>query len=785
MDTNNDPLIAQAAPPLFTLYCADSRGNAKNTHYPHKMEVRDEASLKEAVSRDYVCGEFRDAYRGNGNFIGSDCLAMDCDNDHSDNPEEWKTPLDVAAVFPNVRFAVQYSRNHNKQKGGFSPRPRFHIIFLIAYEQSPEQYRNIKIRLTELFPYFDTNAVDTARFLFGTEDAQVEIHPGDMNLTDFLDRSALPVPVAPSSACPQRQQTGDLGKIIPEGQRNSIMHQYALRLLKRFGNEGREGYEQFLTRAQDCRPPLTYQELDTIWGNAQSFYEKTIASSDGYVPPDEYDILAATYRPDDYSDVGQAKALARIYRNQLRWSSATSFLCFDKGYWMESESRAQALLHDLTEHQMKEAESEMRQLQKEADDAVVAYNGDIPDNVKEHLQQRMSSAQKYLAFVTQRRNSNFISAALREVHPMVEIDPEQLDSNEFLLTTPNATYDLQKGMEGGRPHSPNDFITKITAVSPGQKGQELWLSFLSQIFHNDPELIDYRQMICGLTTIGKVFVEAVIIAYGDGGNGKSTFWNAIFMALGDYGGRISADTLTVGCYRNTKPELAEIRGKRLLIAAESQEGARLNESLIKQLCSTDDVFAEKKYKDPFKFKPSHTLVLYTNHLPRVSSSDTGIWRRLIVTPFTASIQPDQDIKNYGDYLFQNAGEYILAWVIEGARKVIEVRFKLVMPQCVQDAVNEYKNQNDTLGRFLSEKCELGENFEVRSGELYQQYSLFCRSINESASSTTDFYSSLERYGLKHLKRSNRRFITGLRFLEQDSSSPVMSAETAFTPPILN
>ena len=54
------------------------------------------------------------------------------------------------------------------------------------------------------------------------------------------------------------------------------------------------------------------------------------------------------------------------------------------------------------------------------------------------------------------------------------------------------------------------------------------------------------------------------------------------------------------------------QGKRLLIAAELEEGMRLNTSNVKQLCSTDEVYAEKKYKDPFSYVPTHTLVLYTN-----------------------------------------------------------------------------------------------------------------------------------------------------------------------------
>ena len=78
-------------------------------------------------------------------------------------------------------------------------------------------------------------------------------------------------------------------------------------------------------------------------------------------------------------------------------------------------------------------------------------------------------------------------------------------------------------------------------------------------------------MICGLAAVGKVEVEALIIAYGCGRNGKSTFWNSVSRVLGLYSGNISADTLTFGCRRNVKPEMAEVKGKRLLIAAEMQE----------------------------------------------------------------------------------------------------------------------------------------------------------------------------------------------------------------------
>ena len=206
---------------------------------------------------------------------------------------------------------------------------------------------------------------------------------------------------------------------------------------------------------------------------------------------------------------------------------------------------------------------------------------------------------------------------------MVLVKTDALDADPFLLNTPGNTYDLRQGLSGARPASPHDHMTKITAVTPSDEGKEIWSAALNTVFCNDQELIDYVQMICGLSAIGQVNSEAMILAYGTGKNCKSTFWNTIARVLGSYSGCLSTDALTFGCNRNIKPEMAEARGKRLLIAAELPSGARLNDSIVKQLCSTDPIQAEKKYQVPFSFIPSHTLVLYTNHLPKVDAQDYG------------------------------------------------------------------------------------------------------------------------------------------------------------------
>ena len=749
---------------MFTLYHADFIGNPGNCSYPYKVKITDADSLIAAVGHDYVCAEYRNNYRNGENFIGSDCLPVDCDNDHSENPGDWVLPTNIMEAFPGVTFAVHFSRYHLREKNGKPARPKFHVLLPIEYMTVATAYSNMKKLVNSIFPFFDTQALDAARFFFGTNDPEVEIYAGSMNLTEFLDGDEFD-----AGAKDDRQDH----QVIPEGSRNATLSRFAGRVIKKFG-DGDDAFQCFLEETAKCSPPLDESELMTIWHSAQKFFAR-VAQQEGYIAPESYN-NPDSYKPGDFSDVGQAEVLAKYFSGELRYSPATHFIRYSSHYWQESEPGAQAVTHELTRRQLEEATNELQSAMK-----LLTENGarEILENAsKAKVESLMNnsqleaykcflSAKAYQAFAIRRRDSKNITATLKESRPMLEISPRDLDADCFLLCTPAATYDLRNGMAGAKEHSPEDFMTKMTSVSPSVKGEQVWQNSLNLIFCSNQELINYVQMICGLAAIGKVYVEALIIAYGDGRNGKSTFWNAVSRVLGLYSGNISADTLTIGCRRNIKPEMAEVKGKRLLIAAEMQEGARLNDSMVKQLCSTDDVFAEKKYKDPFSFTPCHTLVLYTNHLPKVSASDNGIWRRLIVIPFDAKIEGSSDIKNYGEYLYLNSGESILAWVIEGAKKVIALDYKIPVPACVQQAITEYRAQNDWFGHFLEDKCEVNLAFRESSSSLYRAYRNYCIDTNEYIRSTTDFYTTLEAAGYGRIKVKNKRFFKGLRLKIDD------------------
>lgn len=743
----------------FTLYRSNCLEVPENCTYPHKVEITGKDSLIEAVKHDYVCAEYQGNYRSNDNFIGSDCLPVDCDNDHSDDPEEWVYPSDVATAFPGVAFAVHYSRNHMKAKGGKAARPKFHVFFAINRVTEPGQYSEMKKLVNTIFPYFDTKALDAARFFFGTKEPEVDIFDGPMTLTTFLADDDFDATMDSGSY-------GDI--VIPEGSRNATLSHYAGRILKRFGNTD-EAHKHFAEVAACCQPPLEQSELDSIWRSAQRFYGK-VAAQEGYIPPEQYN-QDLQLKPSDYSDVGQATVLAKEYEGKLRYSPSTDFLVYNGRFWEESKPKSQAVAQELTTRQLEEAETEIKKATDEMmkngawellasmgpKKAAMAFSSEQARSF-----QKYENATAYRNYAIKRRDSKYITAALKEAHPMVEIDQRQLDADEFLLNTPSATYDLRIGLPSAHEHTPADFITKQTTVDPSDDGMDIWQDALETFFCADNELIDYVQEIAGLSAIGKVCVEGLIIAYGEGRNGKSTFWNTLSRVLGTYSGNMSADTLTVGCKRNVKPELAEAKGKRIIIAAELEEGMRLNTSNVKQLCSTDEIYAEKKYKDPFSFVPSHTLVLYTNHLPKVGAIDAGTWRRLIVIPFNAKIEGSSDIKNYADYLFNKAGGAILKWIMTGAKRVIEKDYHIVKPAVVEAAIQKYKDNNDWLSQFLDECCEIDSSYSAKSGDVYNAYRSYCMQVGDYIRSTTDFYTALECAGFERKRSKSARLLFGLQ-----------------------
>ena len=739
----------------FTLSTAANFGLASNTIYPHQQTITNAQELEQAVHYDHVCGQFKNNQRTIANFIKADCLIMDCDNDHSDDPTTWIKPANIANYFDDVSYAITLSRNNMKAKHHKVPRPKFHVYFPITEITDAKTYAELKHEIQEYFPYFDDNALDAARFVFGVPSTKATWHEGTQTVDQFVMAQRYFA----------RQGVG----IIREGKRNATLSHFAGRVIMRLGNTA-EARQAFQDEATKCDPPLREQELRTIWHSAVKFGQR-MASQPGYVPPAEYNQPDDNLQPNDYSDTGESYVFVNNCKNRVCYTSQSGFMWFDGKVWQESEPLALGEVQRFTDKQLADAQLRVAKSYKAIQENGVAtalqtmgrtkasrtFNDEQQAAFKD-----FENAKSYEAFILKERSTRGINGILTNARPKLVKKINEFDADPFLLNTPVGPFNLKKGLHGLQEIKSSELITKSTSCIPGNQGMDLWQEALKTFFCNDQALINYVQEIVGLVAIGQVYLEALIIAYGNGRNGKSTFWNTIANVLGTYTGHLSADALTTGVRRNVKPEMAEVKGKRLIISAELEEGKRLNTSIVKQLCSTDEIYAEKKYMKPFSFTPSHTIVLYTNYLPHVGGNDEGIWRRLIVIPFKATIAKRNDIKNYAQYLTEKAGPAVLQWIIEGARRTIQQNYQLSTPAAVTKAVQAYHADNDWLGHFLNENCELDPSYEQKSGDLYQKYREYCQGIGEYTRSTTDFYTALKNAGFKRQHKQSGRFIKGLR-----------------------
>ena len=138
------------------------------------------------------------------------------------------------------------------------------------------------------------------------------------------------------------------------------------------------------------------------------------------------------------------------------------------------------------------------------------------------------------------------------------------------------------------------------------------------------------------------------------------------------------------------------------------------------------------------------------------------WRRLTVIPFNATITGDSDIKNYTDYLYEHCGGAILEWMIEGAKRFINAKFHIRIPNCVSAAVENYHSENDWVSAFLEECCEQGDTYSAKAGDLYQFYRSYCESIGEFKRSPQEFKTAITSFGFTWHKFKTGAVYTGLR-----------------------
>ena len=309
----------------------------------------------------------------------------------------------------------------------------------------------------------------------------------------------------------------------------------------------------------------------------------------------------------------------------------------------------------------------------------------------------------------------------------ITITADQLDADPWAPNTLSGIVDLRTGEL--RDATPGDLCAKLapSLFTPAAKCPR-FERFLERIFAHDHELISYVQRLIGVFLTGDISEQVFPVFYGEGANGKSVLTDLIASLLGDYTGQAPESLVTVNAGSDHPTELADLQGRRLVIATETEQGKRLRVGLIKKM--TGDMRMKGRFmrQDFFEFDRTHKTILVTNHRPEVSETKNAIWRRMHLVPFTVTIPPAEQDKGLLRRLIEDEGPGVLAWAVRGCLEW--QRYGLNPPDAVLAATEEYRLESDPLGDFLSDCCFVGPDSSVSRKSIAETYGKWCRDVAE-------------------------------------------------------
>lgn len=325
--------------------------------------------------------------------------------------------------------------------------------------------------------------------------------------------------------------------------------------------------------------------------------------------------------------------------------------------------------------------------------------------------------------------------------PLMSACADDWDGDPFLLGTPSGPIDLQKGKMLEPDHC--YMLTRSTSVSPEAGEPTQWLAFLDQATAGDVELIRFLQQIMGYSLTADTREHALFFIHGPGGNGKGVFLNTFTQILSDYAVTASMETFTASKGDRHSTELAVLRGARVVTASETEEGRSWAEARIKQMTGGDPITARFMRQDNFTFIPEFKLVIIGNHEPVLRNVDDAMRRRFHIVPFNH--KPPHVDRQLERKLKREHGR-ILQWMIAGC---LDWQTNgLVRPASVTLQTDRYFEEQDFLGQFLGERCEVGADLSETTTALFGAYEKYAHAAGEYPGKQKAFGSALRKRGFR-------------------------------------
>ncbi len=307
---------------------------------------------------------------------------------------------------------------------------------------------------------------------------------------------------------------------------------------------------------------------------------------------------------------------------------------------------------------------------------------------------------------------------LAATEPELSTVPEQLDANPWLFNVQNGTLNLKTGVL--QPHRRENLITKLSPIEYNESARApRWEQFLKEVMNGDKELVQFLKLAVGYALTGDTREQCLFFCYGQGSNGKSTLLETLRRLFGEYSRQSDFNTFLASRGDGPRNDIARMHGARLITASEADSEKGFDSRIIKLLTGDDTIVARRLYEEHKEFKPQHKLFLAANHKPIVKEQTEGFWRRIRLIPFTVAFTKEQRDKRLASRLLEELPG-ILNWALEGCADWR--KHGLIEPAVVRKATKSYREENDVLGEFLSQSCDLNPKAWTSTPTLYRHFS---------------------------------------------------------------
>jgi len=379
---------------------------------------------------------------------------------------------------------------------------------------------------------------------------------------------------------------------------------------------------------------------------------------------------------------GDAWLFTEIHEGIFCFDSSTrKWFLWTGHFWQEDiVNDVTAAMENLETVYKKEAKNQF-------DQRLVAEQKDNKEKAKKHRSNSERILKRIRQLHTVKRKKAVLYLASSGSRSLA-IAGDEWDKEPWLLGCQNGVIDLKKGVH--RDGQPQDFIKTVAPINWNGVNEKCpqFDRFVHEIFDGHTDLIEFIQKLFGYSITGISRHHKLVIFQGKGRNGKSSLFEIIKQALGQFAYKARSELLTKTKYPTSgdspNPEIYGLRGKRIVYVSETDAGDSLNISKIKELVGNDTLNGRAPFmKRNVEFQPSHQLFLLTNHKPLIPYNDYAFWERVILVHFKSSFvespQQSQESEKKADLKLMDKLKCelpgILAWLVRGVCEMAAGRIR--------------------------------------------------------------------------------------------------------------